>query len=113
MKGIMASASSCHEQGVPQFEYNPATERQRLLFELNRPLDDLEGMLLGEYSGMQISFKSLYEKHSVGRRFISKNYKEVLLRMERDGQISANPPSSQRRKGTLGDNVEILFPPRE
>lgn len=113
MKSIMASASSKHEQGVPRFEYIPATPNQQLLMEFARPLEELESMLLDEFAGQRIKFQSLYEKHSVGHRFISKNYKDVLLRMERDGQISANPPSSKRRKDTLGDNVEILFPPRE
>jgi three-Cys-motif partner protein len=41
MKDIMAKESSSREQGVPSFEYNPATRQQPLLFELSRPLDDL------------------------------------------------------------------------
>lgn len=112
MKGIMASASSTHTQGVPRFEYNPATSRQKLLFELFRPLDDLENMLLDEFAGRRIVFKTLYEQHSVGKPFLSKNYKDVLLRLDRDGRISTNPPSSKRRKDTFGDNVEIHFPAR-
>ena len=46
MKEIMAGESSKTEQGVPTFEYNRASERQPLLFELARPLDDLRDMLL-------------------------------------------------------------------
>ncbi len=43
MKDIMAGASSSTEQGVASFDYSPADESMPLLFELNRPLDDLEG----------------------------------------------------------------------
>lgn len=45
MKEIMAKESSEQTQGVPSFEYNPATLKQPLLFELTRPLDELEAML--------------------------------------------------------------------
>jgi len=51
MKEIMAAESSLHEQGVPSFHYSPADIRFPLLFELNRPLDDLEEMLLTGFAG--------------------------------------------------------------
>ena len=51
MKKIMAKESSKIEQGVASFEYNPADERYPTLFELNRPLEQLENMLLREYAG--------------------------------------------------------------
>ena len=54
MKEIMAKESSSSEQGVPAFEYNPATKNQPLLFELFRPLDDLENMLLNDFAGQKI-----------------------------------------------------------
>jgi three-Cys-motif partner protein len=41
MKGIMANESSEQHQGVPSFEYSPATEQFPTLFGLRRPLDDL------------------------------------------------------------------------
>ena len=40
MKEIMAKESSEHVQGVPSFEFSPASERYPMLFELSRPLDD-------------------------------------------------------------------------
>lgn len=46
MKEIMAQESSEHTQGVASLEYSPASEKYPLLFELSRPLDDLEDMLL-------------------------------------------------------------------
>jgi hypothetical protein len=39
-----------------------------------------------------------------------KNYKAALLKMEQENTIKADPPSTKRRKGTIGDNVKIVFP---
>jgi three-Cys-motif partner protein len=112
MKEIMAEESSLHEQGVPSFQYSPADKRFPLLFELNRPLDDLEEMLLTQFAGQALSMKNIYEKHNVGRRFIAKNYKEALKSLEEKKTIVCNPPSSKRKKDTFGDNVMVTFPSR-
>ena len=109
MKEIMAGESSLHEQGVPSFQYSPADQRFPLLFELNRPLDDLEEMLLAQFAGRTLAMKEIYERHHVGRRFIKKNYKDVLKQMEAKGVIRCAP--SKRPKNTLGVNVQVTFPP--
>ena len=108
MKDIMASQSSSFEQGVPSFQCSPADKRFPLLFELNRPLDDLENMLLTEFASRTISMGDIYEGHHVGRRFIKKNYKDVLKLMEDKRVIRCEP--SKRRKDTVGDNVMVTFP---
>lgn len=114
MKRVMARESSNHEQGVPTFEYNRAAKNLRVLFELARPLDDLEDMLLREYAGRQMTMKEVFERHNYGRRYISKNYKDVLLKMEIDGKIAAEPPHTDRPKGTFSDKVIVSFPgPKE
>ncbi len=77
MKDVMAKESSAHEQRVPTFEYNPATADQPLLFELARPLDDLEDMLLDEFAGETLTMLETFERHNHGRRYIKKNYKDV------------------------------------
>lgn len=82
MKDIMAKESSEQNQGVPSFEYNPATYKQPLLFEFYRPLDDLEEMLLDTFAGRTITMQDIYNQHHVGRRYISKNYKEALKNLE-------------------------------
>lgn len=113
MKGVMASESSKLEQGVPSFEYSPADERFPLLFDLNRPLDDLEEMILRDLGGKTTSFKSLYESHSVGKPFIKKNYKAALTRLEERNLISATKPNNQkRRKGTFPDDLLITVAAR-
>lgn len=110
MKEIMAAGSSLYEQGVPSFHYSPADIRFPLLFELNRPLDELEGMLLNGFAGRTLAMKDIYERHHIGRRFIKKNYKDVLKQMEIKGLIICEP--SKRPKDTFGDNVKVTFPRR-
>lgn len=116
MKDIMAAASSSLEQGVASFEYNPATERQPLLFELTRPLDDLGNMLLDTFAGQRIKMRDIYDKHHIGKPYINKNYKQVLAKLEAEGKIIANPPADKRRmyKGerSFGDDVVVTFPAR-
>jgi len=109
MKEIMARQSSSQEQGVPSFVYYPAEARQTLLFELSRPLDDLEEMLLREFAGETLTMKEVYMRHNVGRRYIKKNYKDILRRLEERGRISA----SAHRKGSFPDKTIVTFPPRQ
>ena len=116
MKGIMAKESSSAQQGVPSFEYTPATSDQPLLFELSRPLDDLADMLLAEYSGRTLTMNNIYVQHNVGRRYIKSNYKSALIKLEEAGKIVADPPVQRRpkRKGevTFADWVRVTFPPK-
>jgi three-Cys-motif partner protein len=113
MKEIMAGKSSATKQGVPTFEYCPATRAQPFLFEISRPLEELEGMLLAEFEGQTLAMCKLYEKHNVGKRYIKRNYKEILKAMELAGKIGVNPPLEQRRKGTMKDDALITFPSRK
>jgi len=116
MKEIMAKESSSTEQGVPLFEYNSATQYQPLLFELSRPLDDLENMLLDEFAGQTLTMEEIYNRHNVGKRYISKNYKEALRKLEQQGKIIADRPASKRRKYkgeiTFGEKVTVTFLPK-
>lgn len=107
MKGIMANSSSVEEQGVPSFRYCPADESMPLLFEFNRPLEELYAQLVATFAGQKIPMHRLYETHSVGRPFVRRNYVEVLSRMERDGLIRTNRPN--RRANTLADEILIEF----
>ena len=108
MKEIMAKESSSTEQGVPSFEYNPATRSEPLLFQFSRPLDELENMLLDGFAGQSMTMEEVYNRHHVGKRYIKKNYKEVLLKLEAEGKITAVP--AKRRKNTFGDDVKVIFP---
>lgn len=117
MKEIMAKESSEQMQGVPSFEYNPATLQQPLLFELTRPLDELEAMLLDTFSGRTMTMKEIYDQHHVGKRYISKNYKIALSNLEAQNKIVAEPPANKRRKMrgeiTFADSVKVIFPAKQ
>ncbi|WP_107806115.1 three-Cys-motif partner protein TcmP [Nodularia spumigena] len=113
IKDIMAKESSYQNQGVPSFEYNPATSRQLSLFESSTPLDDLEQMLIDEFAGQTITMKEIYLQHNVGRSFIDKNYKDALKNLESQGKITTEPPVNERRKNTFGDSVKVTFPPKQ
>ena len=52
----------------------------------------------------------IYEQPHVGRRFIKKNYKDVLKLMESKKLITCNP--SKRRNDTFADTVQVTFPSR-
>jgi three-Cys-motif partner protein len=108
MKGVMAKASSEEHQGVPFFSFSPAaSRRQKFLFELNRPLDDLGNMLLTYFSGKRLTMREIYELHSIDRPFIAKNYKDVLAKLEKAGAISTKGRKSKRG---FADHIEVLFP---
>jgi three-Cys-motif partner protein len=110
MKEIMAKECSGSEQGVPSFEYNPVDVRdasqQQFLFKLFRPLDDLGEMLLGAFQGRTLTMQSVYQQHSVGRKYIRRNYKDALMMLEKEDKITV----SQHRKRTFGDRVQVKFP---
>lgn len=116
MKEIMAGESSSAKQGVPSFEYNPAPPRYPLLYELYRPLDELENLLLDEFAGQTMAMEQIYNQHHVGKRYISKNYKDALKKLEQQGKIIADPPASKRRKYkgeiTFGEKVTVTFLPK-
>jgi hypothetical protein len=110
MKDIMAKESTDLEQGVPSFEYNPASRRQPLLFEYSRPLDDLADMLMEDFAGKTVTMKQIYDQHNVGKPYISRNYKDILSKLEAEGKIQTNPPANKRRKNTFADAVKVTFP---
>lgn len=70
MKEIMAKYSSEEHQGVASFGYCPTSDSQSLLFEFNRPLDDLQGMLLEQFAGQTLSTLEIYDLHNVESRFL-------------------------------------------
>jgi three-Cys-motif partner protein len=109
MRDVMYKHS--HKEGtVANFEYNPADARWPNLFELVRPLGDLEDMLLADCAGVTTRFRPLFVRHSNGRGYVERNYKSVLCRLEREGKIRMEPPFDKRRAGTIGENVVITFP---
>lgn len=109
MRDVMYKHSR-KEGTVANFEYNPADERWPSLFELLRPLGDLEDLLLADCAGTTTRLRPLFETHSKGKGYVLKNYREVLCRLEQEGKIRMEPPCPPRRRGTIGPNVTITFP---
>ena len=108
MKGIMSTRSSKECEGVPSFSYCPATgPEQMMLFELNRPLEELRGSLLETYRGRSMTMRQIYEDHSVDTPYISKNYKDVLREMEQDRAITTAGRKSNRG---FADYILVTFP---
>jgi three-Cys-motif partner protein len=116
MKDIMAKESSGSQQGVAQLEYNPATHNFPMLFEYNRPLDDLGEILLVRFAGQRLKMVDVFHRHQVGTPFVKKNYKSALANLEASGKIVTVPPANERRctkgKPTFADDVEVHFPAR-
>ena len=110
MKEIMSTESSTTEQGVASFAYSPADESTPLLFEFQRPLDDLKDMLRNRYSGESQSVYDVYRQHSVGRPYLKRQYKSVLINLEKEGIVMVSDPlNKKRRKNTLADRLVIKF----
>ena len=111
MKDIMARESSMTDQGVASFEYNPLDFSEVKQFPLlaglaPRPLDELAEMLLEVFAGRTLRMIDIYNEHNVGRPYVTKNYKDVLLMLEEGGRITA----SEHRKNSFADHVEVTFP---
>lgn len=114
MKEIMASSSSDSLEGVASFEYIANNNKQlSFLYDYSAPLAELGNDLLHTYAGKSITFEQLFYEHSRNNRFIEKNYREILINLEKEGKIQCNPSTCERRKNTLSKNVKIIFPPAE
>ncbi len=111
MRDVMYKHS--HKAGsLARFEYNPVDAAYPDLFELVRPLGDLEDLLLADCAGKTYRIEELFETHSVGKGFVLKNYKEVLCRLEQEGKVVMDPPCPPRRRNSLAEHVKITFPAR-
>lgn len=99
MKEIMHKESSTEDQGVASFAYSIADESMSRLFNLTLPLDELDEMLVKEFSGQTMTTLEIYEEHSVGRPYIRKHYKDVLRKLELERKIKVTDPNGKKRRG--------------
>ena len=109
MKQIMADESSTEDEGVPSFSYSPADASTPLLFSLSQHRSALKRSLLDTFAGQQITFKRIYESHSVDRPYIRKNYREILKRLESEGAINVRSTKRRRPAGSFAAHVLIEF----
>ncbi|OYU51049.1 MAG: hypothetical protein CFE27_13740 [Alphaproteobacteria bacterium PA1] len=109
MKDIMAGESSTLDEGVPSLAYSPADASMPLLFSLSQPMSKLKELLPQDFAGQTLTLTEIYERHSVGRPYIKKNYREVLDTLEAEEKVFVYSTKGTRRKGTFPDHVEIKF----
>ena len=109
MRGVMAKESSYVIDGVPSFEYNPAPP---IFHSDGRSLAALAGKLTSDLAGTVMTVEEVFERHSPGRLYVRRNYKEVLIQLEKEGLVFASRPAAEQRKGTLADDIMITFPRR-
>lgn len=112
MKDIMARESSTEDEGVPSFTYSPADASMPLLFSLAQPRSKLKADLLRTFAGEELNLKTLYERHSVDKPFIRKNYRETLIELEKENMVSVRSEKEKRLKSTYPEHVLIKFPER-
>lgn len=113
MKNIMAKESSTADQGVPSFIYCPADKRWPTLFELTRPLDDLEEMLLESFSGKKLNLKQIYLSHNIGKPFIRRNYREALINLHEKNKIDVIVEEGKKwrnQKKEFPEHLTVVFP---
>jgi three-Cys-motif partner protein len=112
-KTVMAKRSDMDDEGVASFAFDsrPKLEFQEVLFKPPSKLEELRVDLARRFAGRTVTFKQLFHEHHPTTQYVERNYRDVLLQMEHDGEIAASP--SQRRAGTFGPNVRITFPRRK
>lgn len=109
MKDIMANEGSKSEDGIPNFMYNPADKRFPVLFEYGRPLSDLEGMLLTDFIGQELTVKEIFARHNVGKPFVLKNYKAAIMSLESNWLVTTTRTDMNRKKGQCLDSATVKF----
>jgi three-Cys-motif partner protein len=110
MKEVMASHGVVDDDGVPKFEYLPASGGRQLAFGDERPILKLAEDLRREFAGRKMTVRQIVDEHNVGTQFIARNYKRVLREMEAAGEVACDPDAQARKKNTLADRVMVSFP---
>jgi protein gp37 len=110
MKDIMRAHATGRHDGPVNFEYNPADRRQPTLYELLLPVEDLGEMILNDLAGWTAGIEEIYERHSVGKPYVLKDYREQLCKLEQEEKVVMSEPCPPRRKGTLAPRVRITIP---
>jgi three-Cys-motif partner protein len=110
MKEIMAGKGLVDQDGVPMYDYVSSAGGKQALLDRPRPYVQLPEDLLATFPKETTTMKEVYERHNIGKPFVKKNYKRVLIEMESRGDIECNPPAGDRRSGTIADTTMITFP---
>jgi three-Cys-motif partner protein len=112
MKVILRSASSVVTEGVGSSEHNPrAAQVGPSLFEGSY---EVEVRILSVFAGRVIAFGTLLQEEAQ-THYTESNYRDAVLKLEREGRIIVDPPAEKRRlqaggeKRTLPKNTSLRF----
>jgi hypothetical protein len=107
MRGVMAKASSTIVEDVASFEYDP---RPPLFLPDGRSVEALAESLVVDFAGTVLTVREIFERHSIDKLYVRRNYKDALIRLESTGRVVPSRPAAERRKNTLADDIMITFP---
>jgi three-Cys-motif partner protein len=110
MKEIMAAESDIDDDGVPLYESSPLGATRQLPLGYMRPILTLPEDLLRSFAEKTLTVGEIFKQHNVGRPFVKRNYKRVLIEMEEDCLIKCEPDAGNRNRGTIADRILVTFP---
>ena len=68
-------------------------------------------MLMNDLAGVTAGIEGIYERHSVGKPYVLKDYREQLCKLEQEGKVVMSEPCPPALdKNTLAPRIRITFP---
>ena len=104
--GADAVAFISNLKGEVALDGNP---RPPLLLTDDRSVDALAESLATDFAGLSMPVLEIFERDSIDKLYVARNYKDALMRLESSGRVVPSRPASERRKGTLADDFTITF----
>ncbi|MFO7698872.1 MAG: hypothetical protein R6X16_17195 [Anaerolineae bacterium] len=77
-KEILARHSSGHDQGVPDYAWDPVAARYDHGLGITRPLDALADELGRTLANQVVTAEEIHRRHHVGQPFVLQNYRDAL-----------------------------------
>ena len=113
MKDIMYKIGEKDFNGIGKFEFIPSCDKENhqqldIVDFYNMPFEAFKLHLCKKFSGRCVKVEQLIKEDISNTRFIGKQYKEALKQLENENRITCLP--KDRRKNTMGDSVDVIFP---
>jgi hypothetical protein len=96
-KEILARYSTGHDQGVPDYAWDPVAAHYAHGLTTTRPLDALADELGRTLVNQVVTAEEIHRRHHAGRPYVLQNYRDALERL-----------AAQGRALRLGNRVRIL-----
>lgn len=108
MKEIMGKEGLIDEDGVPSYEFRPDEigPSQIGLFKPPSKLNELKHSILEKYRGRSTTVSRLIEEMGPETPYIEKNFKQVLLELEAEGQLEV---SGRKKTDTMPNAARVKF----